>query len=293
MQALYRTEQSAHFLGTDMHIVINSSTPEVAVMHCNAAFQESERIEQQYSRFIKGNQLAALNQQVGKWVEVSDELYEFLSYGKKMFEATGGAFDLTVKTLLESWGYDADYTLVENSDHVEKGVIELSPESNVKITAPVDLGGLGKGYALDRMVAQCQEYEHLCINAGGDLFARGKDSGDKPWRILFEHPSDPTQAIGYVDIDDLFLAASSPSRRSWRNRHHLVNPLTQEPANEMLSVYTQGKSGLEADAYATAIFAIGYTKAKTKLEEFPVAAMIVSPTGEISRSSKFQGELFS
>jgi len=214
-----------------------------------------------------------------------------IQQGEKLKVVTQGAFDLSVKSVLEGWGYDADYSLQEKK-RGSCGLVEMK-DGRVRLECPIEIGGLGKGYAVDQMLKHLNDFKNICVNAGGDLWAKGVNEKDELWKVGFEHPTDPTQAIGTVEVDGLALACSSPSRRQWRDRHHLVNPKTGEPAKDMMAVYTQSSSVMEADAYATALFVMGYEQAKDSLEKFPVEAMLISPKGAIHRSSGFKGELFS
>jgi thiamine biosynthesis lipoprotein len=260
------------------------------------AFAEADRIEQTYSRFLEGNELSRLNARVGQWTAVSEEFYKLIEFGERVKQKTGGAFDLTVKTILEGWGYDANYSLKESVPG-HTGRIDLL-EGKVRLRAAMELGGLGKGYAIDRMDSFLQDFENVCINAGGDLRVRGDDSElRRGWRIVFEHPTDITKGIGFVDASDLALACSSPSRRSWRDKHHLVDARNGQPASDMLAVYTQSSAALLADAYSTALFVMGYEKAKALLGADGslcglVEAMLIGPDGKIFLSAGFQGELF-
>ena len=238
---------------------------------------------------MDSNVLAELNGRVGKWTDVDEEFFELIRFACDLKEMTGGAFDLTVKSVLDSWGYDSEYSFSEK-DAGACGEIELR-EGQVKISDEIDLGGIGKGYALDRMVKCLERLDDFFINAGGDIYAKGKDV-DVPWRVLFEDPTDITQAIGFVDVSDMALASSNPNKRKWSDKHHLVDPRSLRPADEMMAVYTQAETCLLADAYSTALFVLGYEGAKKMVEDFPVEAMLVSPRGEIYRTSGFKGELF-
>lgn len=298
-------------LGTP--IVLQMICEEEATVRALAslAFEECARIEKTYSRFLDDNMLSALNAHVGEWTEVEEELYRLLEFGARLKEKTQGAFDLSVKALLEEWGYDKNYRFVEedSGEASALGSIELdslddSDTFRVRLSAPIELGGLGKGYAIDRMVnilyGECGEagaVRGFCINAGGDLFVQGGDENGEPWKIVFEHPQDINLGIGEVKLyGPLALASSSPSRRHWKNgeklRHHLVDPRTGEPADQMLSVYVQAPAGLLADAYSTALFVLGFDRAQELLPSFPVEAMLISPRGEIWKSAGFKGELY-
>jgi thiamine biosynthesis lipoprotein len=154
------------------------------------------------------------------------------------------------------------------------------------------LGGLGKGYAIDLMKKILDGFDHLLIDAGGDIFAKGKALDGAAWRLAFEHPKDVSQAIGIVEVDNFAVACTSPLRRKWRNRHHIVNPKKLAPACDMLAVYTQGADGITADAYSTALFVMGYEQSKKTVVDLPVEAMLVGPDGSVWKSEGFRGELF-
>lgn len=280
---------------------------ELAKQMAGLCFEECARIEAAYSRFLEDNALAQLNASVGEWLAVEEEFYRLLEFGAHLCERTSGAFDLSVKGILESWGYDKNYSFVEGEEGCTGGLElrgSLEDGFEVKLAVPVELGGLGKGYAIDRMVnilhGECGEgraVRGFCINAGGDLFVQGSDENGEPWRVLFEHPTDTSLAIGEVRLyGPLALAASSPSRRSWKNgektRHHLVDPRSGEPAQNMLAVYTQAPAALLADAYSTALFVLGFEEARALVPQLPLEAMLVGPKGQVWKSEGFRGEFY-
>ncbi len=297
-------DETRELLGSTIRITViceKTSEPEKETVRTKIteAFDLIKTFEQNYSRFQTHNQLWDLNEHLGVWQTVSPELFELIKLGEKIKQQTNGAFDLSVKTLLENFGYDAQYSFMDGKDPAffQTASNDFRPPNEIKIANPLELGGLGKGYALDLIKTHLQEFPNLCIDAGGDLFAQGHDHEANPWKIVFEHPSDPTQGIGMVEVNNMFLAASSPSKRQWKNFHHLVNPTTQQPANNMLGVYTQGpgtnpQGGTLTDAYATALFVMGFEAAQKILPSLPIEAMLISPTGIIHRTPHFQGELF-
>ncbi|MCX6734790.1 MAG: FAD:protein FMN transferase [Candidatus Peregrinibacteria bacterium] len=257
------------------------------------AFFRAKEIEKKYSRFLKGNVLADLNSKVGEWVKVDEETLGLLKFGEDLKKKTDGVFDMSVKGILESWGYDAEYSFEEKGEG-KLGEVKFADDGKVKISAEIEFGGIGKGYAVDEMAKFLEDFSGLFINAGGDIFAKGLNENSEEWKVYFEHPTDPEQVIGFVNVDKAGrgLACTSPSKRKWKNKHHLVNPKTKKPANEMLAVYTQAENCSLADAYATALFVMGYKVAKERLEDLPIEAMIVDVSGAIYRTEKFCGDLF-
>lgn len=277
-------------LGTPIKIEVVAYDEGKAQRAIQRAFAEAARIEAAYSRFIENNALSALNANIGEWVDVSEELYALIAFGIRVGERSHGAFNLTVKSILEGWGYDANYSLTEGASSGQVGTLECH-EGRVRATASVDLGGLGKGYAIDRMVNELTDFSNIMVNAGGDLFARGQDLKG-PWKVALEHPTNAHQAIGIIEVDNFAVGASSPLRRQWRDRHHLVDPHAGEPAHEMLAVFTQAPAALLADAYSTALFSLGFEKAAQLIPDLPIEALLMGPDGRGWMSEGFRGELF-
>lgn len=279
-----RKEDRRELMGTQVSVIL------VGEGDLESAFVEAERIENEYSRFIEGNALARLNASVSDWTEVGPELFRLIEFGESMRRASSGAFDLSVKSILEGWGYDSSYSL-EEGEAGERGEI-VTKCGYVKLDAPIDLGGLGKGYAVDRMTQMCEDADAILVNAGGDIFARGKDEEGRPWKVAMEHPLDAEQAIGLVEVDGFALASSSANRRAWGDKHHLVDPTSGTPAGGMLAVYVQAKSAMLADAWSTALYVMGFEKARETVKELPVEALLISVDGGVWRSEGFEAELF-
>jgi FAD:protein FMN transferase len=284
-----KIQETQTHLGTPINIDVVAYDEDKARRAIERAFAEAARIEASYSRFIDGNELTNLNSKIGEWVDVDHELFELISFGVRIGERTNGAFDLSVKSILEGWGYDPEYSLEEKTAG-HTGTIELG-DGRVRCSAEIELGGLGKGYAIDRMMNELTDFTNVMINAGGDLLAKGQDK-DGPWKVALEHPTDAKKGIGIVELDGISICASSPLRRQWRDRHHLVNPKEEKPADQMLAVYTQADAALIADAYSTALFAMGFEQAAALLPELPIEALLIGPDGQAWKSNGFVGQLF-
>jgi len=246
--------------------------------------------ERKFSRFRPDSELSKLNNSLNNWVEVSSEMLEIIDRAEEYKNVTDGYFDIGVESVLGNLGYGT--VRGENLPDVLK--IEFKDENKIRINKPIDFGGLGKGFVLDWAKEVFMNVDNVCVNAGGDFYFKGRDKEQKPWEVFFENPFDVGEVIGSVEIDgEIFLAASNPLKRKWAGGHHLINPKILGMANEMAGVYVQADSGEKADVFSTALFAMGYEKAKKWLEKNNrVEAMVISLDGSVFRTGKFRGDLY-
>ena len=306
-------EFSFDMLGSKIHIVLekklDDKKAQKIVQEC---YEECGRIDDWYSRFKEYNTLTLLNEVIGEWQEVDEEVLYLFSKAKEFETQTDNYFTLSTKEILEAWGYDVEYNLDKNSSYNEdefedwsdrekkekKLVQKISiksfeideEEMSVKLNSPIEFGGLGKGYALDCMVEICKNHNlnAFMISAGGDLYSYHKDS-TKGFLVYLEHPINEKEQIGTIDVNGFSLASSNSNRRKWNNYHHIVNPKTKQPANEMLSVYIQAQKGIDADAYATALYAMGFDRAKEVLMSLKgVEGLLISNDLKIWKTNNFK-----
>jgi FAD:protein FMN transferase len=116
----------------------------------------------------------------------------------------------------------------------------------------LDPSGLVKGWAIDG-AADRLAARNVCINAGGDVLARGRPAPDRLWRVGIRHPEEPDRLAAVVAVENLAVATSGEYERGG----HIVDPHTGRPPTGLLSVTVIGPDLATADAYATAAFAMG------------------------------------
>jgi thiamine biosynthesis lipoprotein len=263
-------------------------------------FEELSRIERAFSRFLPSSELSGLNRRLGVWQEASEELIYLASSAEGFREKTDGNFDIGLKSHLDGLGYDKDYSFRRLPQ--EKMPAPPSGKSAVRIDKAkrkillgreIEFGGLGKGYAIDRVGALLERsgVKHYCINAGGDILSkRGK--GCEAWSILLEHPDDPSRAIGSMELDGKSLAGSAPNRRRWGEHHHLLNAKTGLPSSGCKAIFTLAATGMEADAYSTAIFTAGFEEGIALSQSLPIELLLISSKNKMYLSSGFGAEIF-
>lgn len=254
------------------------------------------KFNDEFSRFSENNQLSKLNEGQGEWQEVSDEMYYLLQKACEFHQLTNGFFNIGLAAELENLGYDKNYSFeprVEKNSGGKILEIEFKEGNLVRINRKIELGGLGKGYVLDfvKKFLEGNGMNNFLINAGGDIYVKGEGVDGLGWKIILENPENNSYGIGEIYCKDIFLAASSTSKRKWKNFHHLLDG-SGNPAAEMLGVFVQAKEGILADAMATSLFVMGMEKAEETLPGLGVEAMLIDKNRKIYRTEGFEANLY-
>jgi thiamine biosynthesis lipoprotein len=242
-----------------------------------AILAEMEAVDRALSRFRADSELTALNALAGsgRIAVVSWRLRAMLAAIHRAGRITGGRFDASVLDVLERLGEHGaalgDHTVVQA---VEGGreVARIVPHgtrntSLVTVPAvPVDSGGIGKGLALRwaaaAALAALPRTAGLLLDAGGDLVAAGAAPADGGWPIGIEDPGAPDSEdpVAVLALDEGAVATSSVSVRNWtapdgRRVHHLVDPITREPARTgLIAVTVAGQDPAWSEVWSKALF---------------------------------------
>ncbi|SMC49465.1 FAD:protein FMN transferase [Polynucleobacter kasalickyi] len=235
-----------------------------------AAFREIERVEYLMSIFENRSDISIINQTVSSSNQPSLEIhpwtYEVLKTAKLLHKMTKGAFDCGVGHVLNTWGLRSQ---MKEFNHMLSNYsianIELQKNHSVRVHHPVllDLGGIAKGYAVDRAMNKLKSYgiEKAVVNAGGDL----RVMGSVPKKVLLRYLGEKTEFIEFGKFTDIAIATSSSLIRDHSEimqSQHLMNPFQKEPiiGKELFTV-TAGSCML-ADALTKALAVDKNPKAK-------------------------------
>jgi thiamine biosynthesis lipoprotein len=240
-------------MGTEVELLLDAACDERSEGALVRAEEEFERLEQVMSRFRDDSELSRLNRD--GVVEASPDLARVVRHALAPRESTGGVFDPTIHDALVAAGYDrtflelradASWSVVREhrcggSVSVDGSTIRLAPGTRL------DLGGIGKGYAVDRVADQLAIAGPCLVNAGGDLTVRG---GAWPVGICEGLTVELTRGA---------IATSGRDRRRWSRggaqQHHLIDPFTGRPAETpLLRVTVVAGSAVEAEVLAKLAF---------------------------------------
>lgn len=241
-----------------------------AVSEC---FDEIKRIEKLFSVHISDSETSKINSAPhGAPVAVSREVFDLLEKACEYKTKTDGAFDITVKPLVDLWnvsggGYVPDTEEISEAVSLVGDII--LDKDNLTVTLPrkgmqIDLGGIAKGYAGDRVrdVLLQNGVTSAMADLGGNIVTLGKKDG-KPWKIGLQSPDKGRgEAFATVEAEDTCVVTSGGYERNFvhngKTYHHIIDPRTgTNPDNDVLSVTVISPDGALADALSTACFVLG------------------------------------
>jgi thiamine biosynthesis lipoprotein len=189
-----------------------------AAQAAQAAFDLVDRLERELSRFQPNSDITRINQlAAGAHTRVTPSTLECLVIARHMFELTGGAFDVSIGTGLASLEIDPDELVVRAST------------SGVR----VDLGGIGKGYAVDLVAELLEDWglERSLVHGGfSSVLALDAPAGGEGWPLTLSDPRDPSRVLARLSVRQTALGASGV-----RKKDHIVDPRSGDPARGRLA----------------------------------------------------------
>jgi FAD:protein FMN transferase len=279
----------------------NQSQVEDAV---DAAFQEIFRVQEIADRYDPQSEIARVNAAAGP-VAVSEELWKMIATGMEIYQASGGVFDITVAPLVDTWdvigrgergeGPPAQAEIDRALDLVGADMLILDEAAHSVSFARegmgIDLGGIAKGYALDRA--------EEALTAGGvdsgiiDMISTSVTVGEKPeaaggpdWVIAVSNPRGEGYLATFSFPGQTFISTSGDNQRYFVYEgvryHHILDPRTGYPATGMIAITViGGESGAWSDAMSTTAFVLGYPEGVEWVERQGAAGAVAVDTSGI------------
>ncbi len=218
-----------------------------------------EAFELQLSRFIETSLVSNLHSTLGP-ITFDSSLVPLFELYESLETLTDGQMTPTVGSVLAAAGYDARYSLTPQS-YIPPAIrytdVVRRSGSTLSLNQPVmlDFGAAGKGLLVDQLTEILIQHGHseMTVDGSGDI-RRHAPSGKSTERIGLEHPKDPSQIIGVVELGNGALCASGSSRRAWGKWHHIVNAVDATPTRSVVATWVMADSAMLADGLATALF---------------------------------------
>lgn len=279
-------------MSTMVQIMINQ---ELFANDLMPVYKLFEAIEDTCSRFKEESELSRLNLQIGKEVEVSHDLFAILKEALRFYEETNGVFNPGILSAIENSGYN------KSIEHIRGRELGASPQSapvtmnippyqlneskqSVVLNTRIDLGGIAKGWVVDRAAELLSKYGYGFVNVGGDIRIFGELP--RPLNVGIEDPQDPTKMISSIQVSVGGVATSTSMKRRWkmdgRNKHHLIDATTGEPSSSsIISSTVTAPTAVEADVLAKVILLLGEEKGKSLIAGKKMNAVIINQAKEI------------
>jgi thiamine biosynthesis lipoprotein len=262
-----------------------------------AVLAEMRRVDEAMSTYKPTSELSIVNAQAAqKPIKISGELFDLLSTALEYSRITDGAFDITYASV----GYMYDFRKHVHPDEKQiaaalPGInyrhVELDKKNNTvhfaRAGMRIDLGGIGKGHAVDRGIAilQARGVDHALVTAGGDSRIIGDRFG-QPWVVGIRHPDRKDEVIARIPLEDAALSTSGDYERYFDENgvryHHIIDPKTGRSASKVRSATIIGPTATRTDGLSKTAFVLGPEKAieiYNRLED--IDAVLVTPEGKV------------
>lgn len=285
-------------MACDFEILLNPG-PARRLTAASEALDLIDELEAQLSVYRVDSEVSRLNCNANQdWVEVESQLYQLLSLASQISLELEGGYDITSGPLITLWKtcksthrLPTEAEIAAALEHVGMHHLEWSPDrSAVRFSAPpmsINLGSIGKGYALDRagdLLRTKGITEFLFHGGKSSLLARGRH-GDLPgWPVGIAHPFLPDRNVLTIVLQDQGLSTSGSNvqyfRLGGRRFGHILDPRTGWPVEQMASVTVLAPSAALAEALSTAFFVVGVEKAREYCHNHPDVKALLIPTPE-------------
>lgn len=297
-------------MATTFEVIIQHEDRSYARQAAKAAFDEIDRLEGHLSRFLETSDVTRINHlAAGQPVALSLDTFECLTISDEVFAETGGAFDVTVGLLVDCW-LDKEKKLPRTPspeelqfarEHTGMDLILFDePTHAVALTnSPihVDLGAVGKGYAVDRVAELLHEWsiDRALIHGGfSSVLALDAPQGTAGWPVTLSHPTDRSHTLARVS-----LAGVSVSGSGVEQGRHIIDPRTGVPAQGKIATWSIAPDAARADAVSTAFMVMTPEEVRDFCADHPqVRALLIMPGAEPGSAERIvtagqwkQGEL--
>lgn len=281
-------------MGTVISVFFWTDDEVAAARAADAVFAEMKRIDGVMTTWTPDSEVSRINAAAGlQPVAVGEETFAVIDRAMRVARATRGVFDITVGAFQGLWKFDQDMDqTLPTATEVKQRLARVGYRKVVLDAAKrtvflkqrgmaITLGGIAKGYAVDRCVALLHErgFTSFMVQAGGDMYIAGK-KGAAPWTVAIRDPrGSPGTFFAASEVEDHSFSTSGDYERGFVKAgvryHHILDPKTGQPARASRSVTVRAKDAFTADAWSKVLFILGYEKSlalikREKLTDFEV-----------------------
>jgi thiamine biosynthesis lipoprotein len=244
---------------------------EKALVRVQQIFNE---VEKALSRFSPDSELSGLNRAAGVPFKASQLLFTVVTSAKEAAYFSGGIYDPTILPYLLAAGYDRSFEKLSdapdgpvyqlNSRFTWRDIVLDAEKSTITLPpgAGLDLGGIAKGWTVDRVSEGLKQLSGFAVNAGGDIFAGGKRADGSLWSVGVVDPIHPESNLTVLELTNRAVCTSSTTKHNWRHNgiygHHLIDPRSGKPSvSSIISATVIAESAVTAEIIAKTALIIG------------------------------------
>lgn len=295
-------------MGTVIRILAVAEDRNRADQAIKAALNEISDIERRMSDYDPASMLSTVNQKAFETpIPVDDQLFQVLSAAMEYSRASDGAFDITIGPVVQLWRKARADGIAPNPEAIQtarrrvgyQNLILDADNKTVKFAKEgmaLDLGGIAKGYAIDRAIEVLQDAGLAggMVDIGGDLRCFGKPANHAAhWMIGLQDPASEKKILLKLKMDDRAVATSGDYRRFFiidgQKHSHIVDPATADSAQELSSVTIIAPTAMGADALATAVSVLGKEKGIVLIETIEDVEAFLLNTNQTNGITKTTG----
>jgi thiamine biosynthesis lipoprotein len=308
LMSIFGTAQSPTFIhkkkyvmGTVFEVVAYDNSLDHASAAIDGAFHEVTRLDEIMSNYKPDSELSHLNRTAHFQAEtVSPDLYRIIEESLRYSKASNGKFDITVAPLVNYWKsvMRGERTRSISDEQKLRGCtgfekIALLPPDRVEFRSAclqIDLGAIGKGYAVDRMadILRSKGVSSALVNAGGStIYAIGSPPHELGWRVHLRDPSGKTgREVLLLDNSVSTSEQTAPDLLGGGNAGHIIDPETGQPAKAVAAVSAIARTATASDALSTTLLLLGSEQGATLIQNtVGTAAIWITATGKIETVS--------
>jgi FAD:protein FMN transferase len=300
VRAEWRNRAEA-IMGTSIYVELWSDDAAKGDEAIEAVMAEMRRIDELMSHYKPESQLSQINARAAQEpVQVDPELFDLIKLSTHYSIITEGAFDITYASVGHLYDYPHHVRPTEEQIKAAlpgvnwRNMLLDAEHHTVRFEHPgmrIDLGGIGKGYAVDRGIAilQARGFQHALVTAGGDSRIIGDRMG-RPWVVGIRNPDDKNKVVTRLPIVNSAMSTSGDYERYFDEGgvryHHIIDPRTGHPASKVRSATILGPTATETDGMSKTAFVLGPEKALEIINRMPqYDAIFVTPEGKVLYSN--------
>jgi thiamine biosynthesis lipoprotein len=288
-------------MATRFEIVLHGNDATTLRAAAEEALDEIQRLDRKLSVYQPDSDIAHINARAAhESVRISPELFRLLENARDLSQKTAGTFDITVGPLLKLWGFMGAEGTIPDEHELEAAravvgfdkVLLDAEEQSVRFTRPgvlVDLGSIGKGYAIDRAAEILREagVESALLHGGTSTsYAIGSPSVESTseqnptgsWKVAVEYPNGESAELSVAELRDAALSVSAVWGKSFTRGGttygHVIDPRSGQPTQAALLAAVSVESAADTDALSTALLVLGHEGHAQIRKLFPAAKLL-------------------